>query len=212
MSTYYTVTYRGHFGYIKPWTAVRDGETMSQAFLTPSTIEGMRQKLGVGAILRHRLSHSGLVSQQEVVQSRGISEKGFAGADLQEYIERTGRAAAKGETYKRYERPRGILTRHVMYQPVLHLAFSMAQEAALAASQHLCLCRNEDLVYPDAAVQTIHAHDFDRLDGFELQPAHPEEQGAFLCGYNRFTALEGGPAAPMYGRLQVVGTPVRHTL
>ena len=35
----YVVTYKGQFGFIKPWTAVRDGETFSQQFLTPSIIQ-----------------------------------------------------------------------------------------------------------------------------------------------------------------------------
>ena len=30
----YIVIYKGPFGFIKPWTAVRDGETFSQQFLT----------------------------------------------------------------------------------------------------------------------------------------------------------------------------------
>lgn len=42
---YYTVKYTGKFGFIKPWTAVRDGETFSQQFLTPSIIEGMEKKI-----------------------------------------------------------------------------------------------------------------------------------------------------------------------
>ena len=36
---YYVVKFTGPFGFIKPWTAVRDasgGETYSQQFLTPS--------------------------------------------------------------------------------------------------------------------------------------------------------------------------------
>lgn len=37
----YVVTYKGQFGFIKPWSAVRDGETFSQQFLTPSIIEGI---------------------------------------------------------------------------------------------------------------------------------------------------------------------------
>ena len=41
----YVVTYKGAFAYIKPWTAVRDGETFSQQFLTPSIIEGIEKKL-----------------------------------------------------------------------------------------------------------------------------------------------------------------------
>ena len=39
----YVVTYKGPFGFIKPWTAVRDGETFSQQFLTPSIIEGIEK-------------------------------------------------------------------------------------------------------------------------------------------------------------------------
>ena len=41
----YVVKYIGKFGFIKPWTAVRDGKTYSQQFLTPSVIEGIEKKL-----------------------------------------------------------------------------------------------------------------------------------------------------------------------
>lgn len=39
----FVVKYSGPFGFIKPWTAVRDGETYSQQFLTPSIAEGMEK-------------------------------------------------------------------------------------------------------------------------------------------------------------------------
>ena len=41
----YVIKYSGPFGFIKPWTAVRDIETFSQQFLTPSIIEGIEKKL-----------------------------------------------------------------------------------------------------------------------------------------------------------------------
>lgn len=41
----YVVRYAGPFGFIKPWTAVRDSETFSQQFLTPSIVEGIEKKL-----------------------------------------------------------------------------------------------------------------------------------------------------------------------
>lgn len=41
----YVVKYSGPFGFIKPWTAVRDTETFSQQFLTPSIVEGIEKKL-----------------------------------------------------------------------------------------------------------------------------------------------------------------------
>ena len=173
----YIVKYTGPFGYLKPWTAVRDGETYSQQFLTPSVIEGMRQKLGVAEILRHRLSYDFLDMQQEVVHAR---------------------AWKRGKP-----RNTGVLTRGVLINPVLWLAFAGLQEAEQAARQHLCLCRNEDLVFPDAEIQPLSAEDFDRLDGFELR-FEPEHSAAFPVGYNRF---ENGQL--MRGWLQVGGRPVR---
>ena len=41
----YVVKYTGVFGFIKPWTAVRDSLTYSQQFLTPSVIEGIEKKI-----------------------------------------------------------------------------------------------------------------------------------------------------------------------
>jgi hypothetical protein len=41
----YVVKYTGPFGFIKPWTAVRDDLTFSQQFLTPSMIAGIERKL-----------------------------------------------------------------------------------------------------------------------------------------------------------------------
>ncbi|MFT7482658.1 MAG: hypothetical protein ACI8WW_001596, partial [Oceanospirillaceae bacterium] len=45
MEKFYVVKYTGPFGFIKPWTAVRDSETFSQQFLTPSIVEGIEKKL-----------------------------------------------------------------------------------------------------------------------------------------------------------------------
>lgn len=183
-TSFYVVTYKGPLGFIKPWTALRDDTTFSQAFLTPSILEGMRQKLDVLAILRHRLSHGGLSAQQEVVQAADYESKTKSGA-------------------RTLKRATGVLVRHVMVEPVLHLAFPTLADAEKAASQHLCLCRNEDLVYPvgDPVHESIEA--FNARDGFELLPSFPDEPGAFLVGYNRFFDL-----SPMYGRLLVFGNPI----
>ena len=108
---------------------MRDGETYSQQFLTPSVIEGMRQKLGVSTILRHKLTYTGLSMQQEQTQPRGWTHEKKKGI---------------------MSRPRAILVRGVLLAPELHLVFTMEQEATAAASRHLCLCRNEDIVLPVA--------------------------------------------------------------
>lgn len=178
----HVVTYTGPFGYLKPWTAVRDGETYSQQFLTPSVTEGMRQKLGVSAILRHKLTYTGLSMQQEQTQPRGWTHEKKKGI---------------------MSRPRAILVRGVLLAPELHLAFATEQEAETAASQHLCLCRNEDLVLPVAQLSLSEA-EFDALPGFELRPTSAAEPGAFLVGFNRFTN-----GAAMHGRLEIIGNPIR---
>lgn len=40
----YIVKYAGPFGFIKPWTAVRDGKTFSQQFLKQGLIRSARTK------------------------------------------------------------------------------------------------------------------------------------------------------------------------
>ncbi|MCB9081597.1 MAG: hypothetical protein H6555_07800 [Lewinellaceae bacterium] len=186
---YHIVEYSGPFGFIKPWTAVRDGETFSQQFLTPSIIEGMRQKLGVKNILRHRIDYQGLSRQQEVIQ----------GADYNII-------SLKGEkNLKKAERKTGIIVRNVLLNPVLTLAFSSAEDASEAYQQHLCLCRNEDIVFPVRHYMLDEAG-FSEVPGFELLFGK-EQPGAFLVGYNRYQNAE-----PSYGVLKVYGQPQQFSI
>ena len=190
---YHLVSWTGPFGFIKPWTAVRDGETFSQQFLTPSIVEGMEKKLfpellgvrGIQRVLRHRLRYDQMDAQQEVTQTRGWNV-----------------------TKMRAERPRSIITRQVLLNPTLTLAFRTVSDAQIAVQQHLCLCRNEDLVYPIGNVQSVSAQAFnDNIDewpGFELLFGETESD-SFLVGYNRYDS-----AAPMYGSLRVYGQPVKN--
>lgn len=178
----FVVRYTGPFGFIKPWTAVRDEKTYSQQFLTPSIIEGMRQKLEVSAILRHRLSHSGFALQQETVQAPAYKKR------------RDGIAF----------RNTSIIERGVLLDPVLHLAFRTRADAERAAVQHLCLCRNEDIVLPGPGLEpplfSVTPDEWEDITGFEL--IFGQADGAFLVGYNRFADGE-----PMYGQLIAVGNP-----
>lgn len=178
---YYIVKYSGPFGFIKPWSAVRDaggGETYSQQFLTPSIIEGMRQKLEVTSILRHKLVYSGIDVQQEVVRAKALSKKA-----------------------KKYFKERSILKRGVMLNPMLTLAFGCREDAEKAVVQHICLCRNEDVLLPDK-IEELTAEEFDRLDGYELRFGINEN--SFLVGYNRFRENE-----EMYGCIEITGNPVQ---
>lgn len=193
----YIVKYTGPFGFIKPWTAVRDSETYTQQFLTPSIVAGIERKLfpellknGDGEIKKivgHRLNYKQISQQQEQTQPRGWNEKG------------------KGAN-KEYSRPYAILVRGVMIEPVLYLAFNNLNDAETAYKQHICLCRNEDILYPSEIITEVTKEEFDTNEdlfaGFEL--VFEECDKSFLVGYNRFKESQ-----PMYGSLKVVGTPVK---
>lgn len=182
--TYHVVTYEGPFGFIKPWTAVRDGLTYSQTFLSPSTVEGMRIKLGVSAILRHRLRHGGINAQQEHVHAAGWKGKNMP----------DGKAVVRST---------GVITRGVLLRPSLTMAFASPDDAERAATDHLCLCRNEDLVFPvrieGALVREMEPAAFNEIVGFEMRPE--DGPGAVPLGVSRYTGQM------MRGRLEVVGDP-----
>lgn len=193
MEKYYVVKYSGKFGFIKPWTAVRDSETFSQQFLTPSIVEGIEKKLfpeliginGINKIKGHRLSYSQVSSQQEVIQTRGWN-------------------STKQGKQILFERPKAILLRGVLLDPVLHLVFTSKEDAENAFKQHICLCRNEDVLLPTLIIET-NSIDFNEntelFAGYEL--IFEKNEKSFIVGYHRFTN------EAMYGWLKIVGTPVQ---
>jgi hypothetical protein len=212
---YHVVKYSGPFGFIKPWTAVRDGETFSQQFLTPSIIEGMEKKLfpellsakGLqGYIVGHRINYTGISRQQEQTWSKAWVEKKGEPILVQRLVNKKGK-----EEYKDVKIPTvtwrpatGILTRGVLIEPNLYLAFSTEELASKAALQHLCLCRNEDVLLPEEIYEaTPQEWNSDSFPGFELLFSNLEEP-AFKVGHNRFDN-----AVPMYGKVISFGDPIR---
>ena len=176
----YAVKYSGPFGFIKPWTAVRDSKTFSQQFLTPSIIEGIRQKLEVSSIVRHKLSYSSISVQQEQTQTRGWEKK---------------------TQLKMMVRNQSILERGMLINPILYLAFGKQEDSQKGVTQHICLCRNEDVLFPDDEIMELEESEFDKLTGFELR--FGESEKSFLVGFNRFDEIK-----PMYGWLEITGKPV----
>lgn len=195
MKDYFVVKYTGDFGFIKPWTAVRDEEVYSQQFLTPSMVSGIEKKLfpellskgwGIYKIVGHRLTYKLISRQQEQTQPRGWNSKG------------------RGKN-KTYERPKAILIRGVFVDPTLHLAFTDRNDAQTAYSQHICLARNEDILYPAEIIETTQKEfetNTNLFSGFEL--VFEENEKSFPVGYNRFNEFK-----KMYGWLRVLGNPVR---
>ena len=97
--------------------------------------------------------------------------------------------------------------RGVMVNPVLFLAFETLADAEKAAMQHICLARNEDMLYPQDEIIEVSEEEFDNNDelfyGFELMVEKNEQ--SFLVGYNRLDENK-----PMYGWLKIVGNPVKN--
>lgn len=189
---YYVVKYTGQFGFIKPWTAVRDSETFSQQFLTYSIVEGIEKKLfpellsevGIKKIVGHRLSYSQISPSQEVIQTRGWN------------------STKQGKQFL-FERPKAILIRGLLLEPVLYLAFTSLVDAEMAFEQHICLCRNEDILFPQE-ISEVEKEAFENdstiYAGFEL--VFEKNEKSFLVGYNRLNNEQ------MYGWLRIVGNPV----
>lgn len=189
MEIYYAVKYTGPFGFIKPWTAVRDSETFSQQFLTPSIVEGIEKKLfpellgevGVKKVLRHKLNYLGIDIQQERTWAKG----GFQFSK------------EKGN----YKTNLGILKRGIMLNPNLYLAFGAIEDARLAFEQNICLCRNEDILLPEELFE-FSKEEFESIEGFELKFTNKDT--GFKVGHNRFNDAE-----EMFGELIVAGNPIR---
>ncbi len=201
----YINKYTGPFGFIKPWTAVRDEETFSQQFLTPSIIAGIERKLfpellnkewGIYKIKRHRLTYSSISEQQEVIQTRGLNT-GYI--DNKKYLSRG--------TFKNNKINFSTLRRGVIINPVLFLAFTNSEDAEKALVHHICLSRNEDILFPDGEIIKVSEYEFDNnteiFNGFELIPEKTEN--SFLVGYNRMDENR-----PMYGWLKIVGNPIKN--
>jgi len=189
---YHIVKYSGQFGFIKPWTAVRDSETFSQQFLTPSIVEGIEKKLfpellsvsGIKKIKGHRLSFNQVSGQQEQIQTRGWN------------------STKKGKQIL-FERPNGILIRGVLLNPILNLAFESKNDAEIAFKQHICLSRNEDILFPSEIIEAdTNRFETDEsiFNGFEL--VFEKTEKSFLVGYNRLSSEK------MYGWIRIVGNPI----
>jgi hypothetical protein len=100
-----------------------------------------------------------------------------------------------------YKTNMGILTRGILLNPNLYLAFNDIDDANVAMTQTICLCRNEDLAFPMEQFE-IKKVAFDDIEGFEL--VITDAQDGFKVGHNRFANAE-----EMFGQLKVFGNPIR---
>jgi len=175
----FIVKYCGSFGFIKPWTAVRDSKTKSCDYLTPSILMGIERKLfpeisrnengKLNTIERYRLSFQDISFQQESTRSINYERTG----DKKHFI-------ANASTIKR-----GLLI-----NPVLYIMFNSKEHAEIALSQHICLCRNEDILLPIELIKLDNESEFDdeiRFSGYESFSCEMNDNNSIYCGLNKYT-------------------------
>ena len=106
----------------------------------------------------------------------------------------------RGWQYKNrtFIRDRSVLKRSVLLNPVLYIAFEREEDAIVASRQHVCVCRNEDVLLPESEIRIMEEEQFNLLPGFELRFGESEQ--SFLVGYNRFNDNQ-----PMLGWIEYNG-------
>jgi hypothetical protein len=183
-------------------------------------VEGMEKKLfpaslgtkGLqGMIIGHRLNYLGISIQQEQTWSKSWIEKAGEPLVVSKLVPPKPKNLDAPPTYKKVtirtvnRRPAtGILKRGVLIEPHLYLAFATEEYARIAASQHICMCRNEDVLLPaPESIMELSAAEWGEIPGFELRWTD-EAPASFKVGHNRYDN-----AAPMYGHLVSVGDPIR---
>ena len=181
----YLVKYaESQFGFIKPFTSVRDEVTFSQTFLTTSILIGMEfatfdtdYKLTgrPNRICRHKLSYKSFSLQQEVVSCER--------QNIHFSTSKDGKINIKGTS---------TLERGVLLYPELNLCFESFEDAQIAFESTIKLTRNEDIMFPVDIIK-LTEEEFEQIPGIEF---FPKEEG-ILVGYNRFDNFK-----PMYGEIK----------
>ncbi|GAB4047663.1 hypothetical protein [Spirosoma litoris] len=164
-SILHCVQYRGLFAFIKPFSALRDEQTVSSFYVPPSVVKGIECTLfgsHTGRIVRSRLTFTGVSFQQEIIQTAGFNRK----------------------TNNLYERGTSTLTRGVLLYPELTLAFTELDDAEIAKTRPVLLSRREDLLMPSAVVESITGEEFDKRIGYECKQVVVAMPGAIPMGYH----------------------------
>lgn len=188
------VKYSGKFGFIKPWTSVRDGKTRSSFYLTQSILMGIERKLFPSIKLNENgilnyiedylLDFDSISFQTEVTNSINLVKK-------------------KSRKINYYEPNKGIVSRGVLINPILYLVFrddENIKETLL--NQHICLCRNEDILYPIEINEVPLDYNL-KVDnnGYTSCVSDKDNPASIYCGQNKYTGKE------QYIDFEIIGEP-----
>jgi hypothetical protein len=184
----HAVKYTGDFGFIKPFSALRDIKTYSVLGLTPSIVMGIETKLFgdcANRIISHRLSFTNIVSMKEQATSIGYK------------IDKN-----KNNTYRK--KIGSVIERFVLVNPCLYLLVNTIEEAEEMSCQNIRLTRNEEILFPSKDIITVNdqnAFDSDDFEGYELVSCDENNLNGQYYGSNKYTGKD------QYAFMKVVGIP-----
>ena len=174
-----------YFGFFRPYNAVRDIETYSLTYLTPSILNGMEENMEIpmGSIVRHKLTFSKERMDRELVKTAyGTIWKN--GKELKCFvIDKNGN--------KQYN---GAHIKHALINPAMVLGFKDKESAEVASKSTLYLGQTEYLIYPATGVFEMTEENFDELPGVET---FESDEDGIDCGFNRFKENK-----PMYVKIE----------
>lgn len=157
------------FAFFKPWNAVRDSETYSLTYLTPSVINGIEYENGLpmDSIVRSKLSF----------RTDGMDENSIAASTNH----LGGRGKNKNVTVSDTINTHKL---HALVNPVIYLCFDKIECAKVLSDNCIYGGRFEYPLY-SGEVEDITEDEFDSIPGVETFKTN-EEMMSIFCGFNRY--------------------------
>lgn len=172
------------YGFIKPYNAVRDDETYSLTYITPSMLDGIIHEHELkGRILRHKLTFDGM-TKNDYKKSRVFNDLDHDSNNgvFSEVIDDDVQMSPH--------------TRHSLINPTLTLVFELKEDAEQMCTETIYIGQSEYYIYPIEEFE-ISEDEFNELEGVESFITDEDDEFGFYCGNNRLK-----DNTPMYIKLK----------
>ena len=155
------------FGFIKPYNAVRDGETYSLTYLTPSMLDGIKHEHFLkGNIVRHKLTFDGM-TENDFKKSRVFDDFDCENPFVK-------KEKWKTNTHKRRS----------LKNPTIILAFDNKEDAEQMFTETIYVGQSEYIIY-QKDMFILSDDEFDSIPGVETFQTDENDLDGFYCGNNR---------------------------
>lgn len=194
------------FAFFKPWNAVRDSETYSLTYLTPSVINGIEYENGLpmDSIVRSKLAFRTDGMGRDVILARALGGKFTNASSLKKdyvkhkwskpvYIQRNILTQALTRKQENDEMVFQVTEKsdaqipyvqRTLVNPVIYLGFESKEIADKMRNNVIYGGRMEYSLY-SGDVEEMTEKEFDTITGVEAFPAEDDITSIF-CGFNRY--------------------------